>query len=409
MSRSPFRHLAWFVPAMVAAVVVVPLFAGSEPAAPRGLPDGPADLAQVLRGRLLAVNHDCGACHGGGANPAAEGWLAGVTEIPPDFVVGEFKAAPANLTPDRETGTGRWTDRQLFNALRYGLRPSATAEITVTSSTPGMGNHPARPSYLAPMMPWASYRHMSDRELWDIIAYLRHLQPVRTQVPPGAHPPDGWASANTVEAIGAHPAPAFPTAHEELRDAARRGEVLRGRELVVQIGCGECHGGRSNPAMEGWLVGVLPGDRQGTNGGFVAPFHLEFPFGKFTTYPRNLTPDNVTGMGRFSERQVFNALRYGLRPGETADVEITSTVPGQGNHPQSPKYLAPPMPWPAWRHLSDADLRAIAAYLKLGVKPVRNVVQDSEGPPDFWAAVAHDQDLAPYPLPAFPTARERRP
>lgn len=409
MSRSPFRHLVWLVPAVVAAVVVVPLFARSEPAAPRGLPNGPVDLDQVLRGRQLVISNDCGACHGGGVNPSAEGWLAGATEIPPDFVVGDFSAAPANLTPDRETGTGRWTDRQLFNALRYGLRPADSPDREVISSVPGTGNHPAQGSYLAPMMPWASYRHMADQELWDIIAYLRHLQPVRTQVPAGSRPPDNWAGASSAGATGPYPAPSFPTAHEELRDPSRRAEVLRGRQLVVEIGCGECHGGRSNPAMDGWMVGVLPGERQGSNGGFAQPFPMEFPFGKFTTYPRNLTPENVTGMGRFSERQIFNALRYGLRPGETADVEISSTVPGQGNHPVSPKYLAPPMPWPAWRHLSDADLWAIAAYLKLGVKPVRNLVQDSEGPPDFWAALAHDQNFAPYPLPAFPTVRERRP
>ena len=67
----------------------------------------------------------------------------------------------------------------------------------------------------------------------------------------------------------------------------------------------------------------------------------------WTTRPKNLTPDNTTGMGRFSERQIFNSLRYGLRPEETADVEITSSTPGQGNFPANPHYLAVPMPWPA--------------------------------------------------------------
>jgi mono/diheme cytochrome c family protein len=409
MSRNTFRHLVWLIPVVVAGVVVMPVGAGDTPSPTVGLPYGDITAEQVLRGRQLVISRDCGACHGGGVNPAAEGWLAGVTEIPPDFIAGEFSAAPANLTPDRETGIGRWTDRQLFNALRYGLRPSATPELMVTSSTPGVGNHPVRPSYLAPMMPWTSHRHTSDQGLWDIIAYLRHLQPVRTVVPEGSHPPDGWAGANSVEAAGPYPAVAFPSAHEQLLDPARRDEVLRGRQLVVEIGCGDCHGGRSNPAMDGWMVGVLPGERQGSNGGFVVPFPLEFPFGKFTTYPRNLTPDNVTGLGRFSERQIFNALRFGLRPGETADVDITSTVPGQGNHPLSPKYLAPPMPWPAWRHLSDQELWAIAAYLKNGVKPVRNLVEDSEGPPDFWAGVAGDAERFPAVLPPFPTARERAP
>nr|MBA2291571.1 multicopper oxidase family protein [Gemmatimonadales bacterium] len=44
------------------------------------------------------------------------------------------------------------------------------------------------------------------------------------------------------------------------------------------------------------------------------------------------------------------------------------------------------MPWPAFRHMPDQDIRDIAAYLKRAVKPVRNKVPDSEGPPDFWAS-----------------------
>lgn len=58
-------------------------------------------------------------------------------------------------------------------------------------------------------------------------------------------------------------------------------------------------------------------------------------------------------------------------------MEITSSIPGRGNFPQNSKYLAPPMPWPSFRHMSDQELRAIAAYLKRGVKPVTNRVQDS--------------------------------
>ena len=84
--------------------------------------------------------------------------------------------------------------------------------------------------------------------------------------------------------------------------------------------------------------------------------------GCFTTRPRNLTPDDATGLGRFTERQVFNALRYGLRPEDTPDVDITSTTPGKGNFPMRPHYLAPPMPWNAWRHMPTptcAPLRRI--------------------------------------------------
>jgi hypothetical protein len=133
----------------------------------------------------------------------------------------------------------------------------------------------------------------------------------------------------------------------------------------------------------------------------------EFQIGPFKTRPRNLTPDNATGLGRFSERQIFNAIRYGLRPGETPDVEITSTIPGRGNFPQVPKYLAPPMPWIAFRHMRDEQIWAIAAYLKNGLKPVSNRVKDSDGPPDFWASTYTVEKFGPYPAPAFPAAAEK--
>ena len=132
----------------------------------------------------------------------------------------------------------------------------------------------------------------------------------------------------------------------------------------------------------------------------------EFKIGPFTTRPRNLTPDNTTGLGRFSERQIFNALRFGLRPEDTPDVVITSTTPGQGNFPATPKYLAPPMPWPSWRLMSDDELWAIAAYLKRGLKPVDHKVADSEGPPDFWASEYATDKYGTRPAPKFPTKNE---
>ena len=208
----------------------------------------------------------------------------------------------------------------------------------------------------------------------------------------------GWMALSlaTVLATSGHGQP--PT--------ARHAQVLRGRILTINHGCADCHGGGPNPAAEGYLAGMR------------SP-QMEFPIGPcamtpgatpcFRTRPRNLTPDNATGLGRFTERQLFNALRYGLRPGETPDVQITGTTPGKGNFPENPKYLAPPMPWPAFRHMSDQELRDIVAYLKHGVQPVSNKVADSEGPPDFWASEYTVEKIGPYPLPPFPAARERPP
>ena len=183
-----------------------------------------------------------------------------------------------------------------------------------------------------------------------------------------------------------------------------RDTILLGRALVINHACAGCHGG-DNPVVEAkWLAGKQVPLQEF----YIGPCAVE-PGAKpcFMTRARNITPDNATGIGRFSERQIFNALRFGLRPGETPDVTITSNTPGVGNFPANPRYLAPPMPWPSWRYMSDRELWAIAAYLKRGVKPVSNKVQDSEGPPDFWASEYTPAKLGPYPKPPFPSAQEQ--
>jgi mono/diheme cytochrome c family protein len=350
--------------------------------------------AQVLRGRALVLTRGCAGCHGGVLDPAATGYLAGARTPAEEFTINGFKTRPRNLTPDNTTGLGRFSERQIFNALRYGLRPGETPDVEITSMTPGQGNFPANPKYLAPPMPWPAYRHMSDEEIRDIAAYLkRALKPVNHKVADSEGPPDFWAGAYSL--LGPHRTPAFPTANEA-GDGAANAQLLRGRALTINHACGDCHGGVDNPAAAGWLAGGrTPADT--------------FQIGPFITRARNLTPDNTTGLGRFSERQIFNALRFGLRPGETPDVEITSMTPGQGNFPANPKYLAPPMPWPAWRHMSDQQLRDVAAYLKRGLKPVSNKVADSEGPPDFWASAYTAENMGPFPASAFPTANEKAP
>jgi len=196
-------------------------------------------------------------------------------------------------------------------------------------------------------------------------------------------------------ACTSQPSSSFTSGNSMQTGQARQDQILHGRFLVVSHACGDCHGGGSNPAAAGWLDGLRDTITQ------------QFRIGPFVTRPKNLTPDNNTGTGRFTERQLFNALRYGLRAEETPDVEITSIVPGQGNFPLHPHYLAVPMPWPSWRHMPDQDLWAIAAYLK-SIKPVNHKVQDSDGPPDFWASEYTVQKIGPYPAVPYPTANEKR-
>ena len=114
--------------------------------------------------------------------------------------------------------------------------------------------------------------------------------------------------------------------------AARAGEdpVARGAYLVNGIaGCGNCHAPQApaGPAPDAPLSG---GPAQ------LSPV--------FTAYPPNITPDRATGIGAWSESQIVTTLREGRTPdGRT---------------------LRPPMPIPFYRRMSDADARAIAAYLR---------------------------------------------
>ncbi len=401
----------WAIAAMAAVVGTVTAFGvGPDPRAPgsEATPEA-ARQEQILRGRQLVLEHGCGGCHGGWDNPGAEGFLAGVTSPAQEFLIGPcawepgaepcFRTRPRNLTPHPTTGMGRFSERQIFNSLRYGLRPGETADVEITSSTPGEGNFPMFPKYLAPPMPWAAWRHMPDEDLWAIAAYLKDgLKPVDNLVEDSEGPPDFWVSNYTEEAYGTYPLPPFPTANEQEPPAsASREQVLRGRHLVVQHGCGDCHGGLTNPAAPAFLAGV------------TAPVQV-FPVGPclvdpeapcFMMRPRNLTPHSTTGIGRWTDRQLFNALRHGLRPAGYPDRVITAD-----NHPDNPDLLAPGMVWVEKRHMSDDDLWAIIAYLRHGLKPVENEVEESDRPAEGWGGTYVDLGVGTYPAVPFPTANE---
>lgn len=413
-SAKSFMSALTVVGTVLVAVVAARAVDQTPPSRAGGAQPAPAAPDPVARGRFLIISHACGECHGGGEDPAAKGWLTGSGGSEPlvEFKIGPppcgvdpkatgcFTTRPRNLTPDNETGMGRFTERQLFNALRYGLRPEDTPDVLITSTTPGKGNFPMQPHYLAPPMPWPAWRHMSDADLRAIAAYLkRGLKPVVHKVADSEGPPDFWASLMIPENIGTRPAAAFPTVYEQEPPAKDRARVVRGRAIVLEHGCADCHRSES-PVTKGWLAGITSPTQE-----FVLGPCFQDPNAPcFHGRPRNLTPDKETGIGRYSDQQLFNALRYGLRPEDTPDVKITSRTPGQGNFPKEPKYLGPFMPWAAWRYMSDEDLWSIIAYLRLGLKPVSNKVAASDDLPDHWAgAVAA---LGAYPPPAFPTVNE---
>ena len=118
----------------------------------------------VERGQYLAHIMDCGGCHHTGAftpQPNLETPLAGSDigfEIPG---MGVFY--PPNLTPDAETGLGKWSDAEIITAFTTGMRPDGRQ--------------------LAPMMPWMSYAHINADDASALVAYLRSLPPVKHKVP----------------------------------------------------------------------------------------------------------------------------------------------------------------------------------------------------------------------------------
>jgi mono/diheme cytochrome c family protein len=396
---------------MVAATLAAPQRGGLEDGPTEGWSPG-QEVSQemILRGREVVLQKACGTCHGGMDDPTSEGWLAGTMSPAQEFPIGAcaeqpgaepcWITRPRNLTPHNTTGMGRFSERQIFNAIRYGLRPGETADVEITSTTPGEGNFPMSPKYLAPPMPWPAFRHMPDEDIWAIAAYLKHgVKPVDNRVQDSDGPPDFWESTYAESGHGPMPPAPFPQASEVMPEAGSvdMDRLMQGRQLVISIGCGDCHGGLTDPAAPGFLGGPnAPGQV------FPVGPCLEDPNAPcFMQRPRNLTPDAETGLGNRTERQIFNALRFGLRPAGTPDMEIT-----EASFPENPDFLGPGMPWIHLRHMPDDELWAIAHYLKNGVMPVANRVPDSDVPEGGWPGSYTPGLIGNYPAPPFPTARE---
>jgi mono/diheme cytochrome c family protein len=121
--------------------------------------DGP-----VERGKYLVTITGCNDCHTPGyflGKPDFSRTLAG-SDV--GFAIPGLGAfVGRNLTPDKETGLGGWTDDQIISAFTTGLRPDGRK--------------------LAPIMPWMELAHLDREDALAIVAYLRSLPPVSNKVP----------------------------------------------------------------------------------------------------------------------------------------------------------------------------------------------------------------------------------
>lgn len=219
--------------------------------------------AVLERGKYLMEGVvGCGNCHmarGDKGQPLPEKGLSGgmVFDEPP------FKAIAANITPDPQTGIGKWTDAQLALAIREGVRPDK--------------------SVIGPPMPVPFYRYLSDEDLAAIIAYMRAQPAVKIAQPKSKYniplPPNYGPPVKSVKAPPAS-------------DQRAYGEYL------ANIGhCMDCHSPRDEK-------GVLHLENRGAGGQI-----FKGPWG--VSVSRNLTP-HPTGLKDFTDAQIIHSVREGM-------------------------------------------------------------------------------------------------
>jgi len=143
--------------------VVLAMLASAAAAAPSD---------QIEHGKYLVNLLSCAACHTDGQlinQPREDRYLAGSSvgiaysnEDKPGVVF------PANLTPDKETGLGRWKPEEIMRNIQYGIDRHGRQQV--------------------PVMPWPGYAHMATEDVQAITAYLMSLPPVKHEVPKNVQP-----------------------------------------------------------------------------------------------------------------------------------------------------------------------------------------------------------------------------
>lgn len=175
-------------------------------------------------------------------------------------------AAP-NLTPDRETGAGTWTDDMLARAIREGIGHDGRA--------------------LFPLMPYPQFRYMADEDLASIVVYLRSLPPLRKQLPAPQIP---FPVNRFINAV--------PEPLTEPVAAPDRGNPVAYGDYLVRIGaCRDCHTPMDAQGQ------VIPGMEFG--GGFP----LVSPIGSAAS--ANITQD-PSGIPYYTEDLFLEMMRTGV-------------------------------------------------------------------------------------------------
>lgn len=176
-----------------------------------------------------------------------------------------FKAYASNITPDKDTGIGSWSEAELKSFLTTGVRPSKVP--------------------VAPIMPTAFYKALTPGDLHAVTSYLRSVQPVRNEVPPSDYKkPFTHQDA--------------PFADKPLSDADMRDPVKRGMYLVTLGHCLECH----TP------TGANGHDYAGAAGKGGRTF--SGPWGESRS--SNITAHPAAGLGNWTDDEIKRALSQGI-------------------------------------------------------------------------------------------------
>lgn len=211
-----------------------------------------------------------------------------------------------NLTPDEESGLGSWSDEQIKLAIKTGINNEG--------------------KLLFPVMPYHVYNTMADSDLDALIAYLRSIKAVSNSIPKSTISTEGFPVPSYEAGIIA-PDPS---------DKAARGAYL----VNSVMACTDCHTpvdpATGAPQSDKYLAGRQP---------------YEGPWG--IVYGGNITSDNETGIGTWTEEEITHA--------------ITSGVSSDGR-----RLIF--MPWFNYVTLKAEDAEAIAYYLKNVLPAVKNEI-----------------------------------
>jgi hypothetical protein len=226
------------------------------------------DPKLVERGAYLAGLMGCGYCHMpmGPTGPDFARLYAGGLEVTEVF--GTWRSP--NITPDKASGIGGWTDEQIIAAIREGVRPDG--------------------GQLYPIMPYLNYNRMTDADAKALVAFLRSVPPIENVVAP--------TKDLTLPKI---PAPKPANAPDLVDDPMKHGEYL-----VTLMHCNMCH----TPMGKDGVPDLTKM--------FAGGFEMELPpLGTGKLYGPNLTSDPETGLGKWSVEDIAKSVKTMLRPDGT--------------------------------------------------------------------------------------------